>query len=56
MLYWPIPKKGISQKLAPKWEGPFTVIDQLGPVTYRLRNKNKVTAAHVQRMKHYEDW
>lgn len=22
MIYWPIPKKGLIQKLLPKWQGP----------------------------------
>jgi len=26
-----------NRKLAPKWKGPFTITEVLGPVTYRLK-------------------
>ena len=29
MLYWPIPKKGFSQKLLPKWKGPYRIVKKL---------------------------
>ena len=28
-------------KLAPKWEGPFTIVEVLGPVTYKLNLPRK---------------
>jgi len=31
----------LSQKLAPKREGPFTITEVLGPVTYRLKLPNQ---------------
>ena len=27
----------LSQKMAPKWEGPFQIKEVLGPVTYQLK-------------------
>ena len=56
MVFWPIPKKGFSQKLLPKWEGPFTVIKQVGAVTYRVQKDDKILLVHVQRLRHYEPW
>ena len=46
------PTKGF---LVPRWEGPYTVLAQLGPVTYRVENQERNFQVHVQRMmKHYE--
>jgi transposase InsO family protein len=56
MLFWPIPRKGLSKKLAPKWEGPFTVRQRLGQVTYRVEKDNKTYVFHVQRMLKYKRW
>ena len=56
MVYWPIPKRGLTQKLLPKWDGPFKIIAKLGPVTYRVEKGNKVFAVHVQRLRKYEPW
>jgi hypothetical protein len=41
--------------LAPRWEGPYTIVAQLSPVTYRVENSYRLFAAHVQRMTpHFE--
>ena len=56
MVFWPIPKKGFSQKLLPKWEGPFSVVKRTGAVTYRVQKDNKILLVHVQRLRHYEPW
>ena len=53
MLYWPIPKKGFSQKLLPKWTGPFTVVKRIGAVTFRVRQGKKLLCVHVQRLRLY---
>ena len=62
MVYWPIPKRGYTQKLLPKWKGPYRVMAKLGSVTYRVmlntgRNGVENTlVVHVQRMKLYQPW
>lgn len=62
MVYWPIPKRGYTQKLLPKWKGPYKVVSKLGPVTYRVllsTDKNgmeNTLVVHVQRMKLYKPW
>ena len=60
MVYWPIPKRGYTQKLLPKWKGPYQIIDQIGPYTYRVkldsRSKQHTLVVHVQRLKLYEPW
>lgn len=56
MLYWPVPKKGYSLKLLPRWDGPYKIDKQLGPVTYRIAKDDKTLCAHVQRLKHYQPW
>ena len=47
LILYDSPAKG---PLMPKWEGPFTVIQKLDSVIYRLENEYKVTTAHIQRM------
>lgn len=54
MIYWPIPKRGLSQKLLPKWQGPYKVVKQLGPYTYRVAYDKQTLVVHVQRMMRYE--
>ena len=55
MLYWPMPKKGFSQKLLPKWSGPYRIVRRLGDVTYRIGiNDSKTLVVHVQRLKKVE--
>ena len=56
MVYLPVPKKGFSQKLLPKWDGPYEVIDQLSSVSYRVKKDNKVLVLHVQRLMTYTPW
>ena len=54
MVYWPIPKKGLSQKLLPKWKGPYRIVRKLGNLTYRIEKDDRTTfTAHVQRLKKY---
>ncbi|GJX76468.1 putative reverse transcriptase domain-containing protein [Tanacetum coccineum] len=37
---------GKRSKLAPRYVGPFKVIDQIGPVTYRLRLPQELSGIH----------
>lgn len=58
-LYIPAIQKGTTRKLASLWRGPYTVIDRLGPVNYRIQligNRSKVSVVHRNRLKLcYED-
>ena len=45
-LYNPQRKKGLSPKLSSPWDGPFSVVQRLSSVTYRIR-KNKNSAPKV---------
>jgi hypothetical protein len=56
MVFWPVPKKGFSQKLLPKWDGPYKIVKQLGAVTYRVQKERKTFCVHVQRLQHYDPW
>ena len=47
---------GLNRKLLGKFEGPFTVIDKIDSVTYRVRNDEKLFATHVQRLRPYYAW
>ena len=35
----------------PRWEGPFTIINRIDPVTYRVEDETRITTVHVQRLK-----
>jgi len=47
LILYDSPAKG---PLMPRWEGPFTIIQKVNSVIYRLENEDKITTAHVQRM------
>lgn len=58
MVYWPVKKEGIPMKLLPKWDGPFTISEKLGPVTYRIvkpltPTTERTFTIHVQRLKKF---
>ena len=48
-------KKGVSPKLAPKWEGPYQVVSRLSDVTYRIQRspRSKMRVVHFDRLKLY---
>ena len=54
-LYVPAVKTGTTKKLACLWRGPYTVIDKLSAVNYRiqlLRVPTKTLVVHHNRLKH----
>ena len=54
-LYIPATQKGLSRKLQQFWCGPYLLVEQSGPVNFKVRNleNNKLLKApiHVNRMK-----
>ena len=56
LVYWPVPKKGYTQKLLPKWKGPYKVIKRLSPITYRIEKDKKPLTVHVQRLKEFKEF
>ena len=56
MVFWPVPRKGLSQKLLPKWKGPYKVVSKLGELTYKIEKGEKKFVVHVQRLKLYRPW
>jgi hypothetical protein len=54
-LYIPATQPGLSKKLMTFWSGPYLLVEQTGPVNFRVRNlaNNKLLSApvHVNRMK-----
>ena len=56
MLFLPIRRKGFSEKLLPKFDGPYSVVKKIGVVTYRIQKGNKTMCVHVQRLRHYHPW
>ena len=53
MLHRPVTVRGLSAKLLPKWEGPFKVIGQVNPVTFRIANDENIFVRHVQCLRKY---
>ena len=58
-IYTPVSQKGLSKKLMKFWAGPYLVIQQTGPVNFRVKNlqNNKLVSSpiHVNRMKFVYD-
>ena len=54
-VYIPALQQGLSRKLQKFWSGPYLLVEQTGPVNFRVRNleNNKLitTPIHVNRMK-----
>jgi hypothetical protein len=48
LILFDVPTKG---PLMPRWEGPFTIIEKVNPVIYKVENDEKIITIHVQRMK-----
>ena len=56
MVYFPVPKVGLSFKLLAKYDGPFKIIGKLDTLTYRVQlveDIRKDFVVHVQRMYKY---
>jgi hypothetical protein len=57
LLNKPQVKKGQSKKLAPKWEGPFKIVEKVGQVNYRIKRlnqpKSKIKLVHHNRLKRF---
>jgi hypothetical protein len=41
-----IQRFGVKGKLAPRYVGPYEIIDECGPVAYRLRLPSRLAAIH----------
>ena len=54
-LYNHTRKKGASQKLVSRWEGPYLIIRKLSNVNYRIQDKprGKMRVVHFDRLKPY---
>ena len=50
-------KRGLSKKLAALWKGPYTVLQPINKVTYKIKlignNRAKPILAHISRLKAY---
>ena len=60
MRHVPAPKVGVSYKLAPHWEGPYTVETQVNPGTYRIamQTERKMVRvdANVREIRPANEW
>lgn len=54
-LYNPLRKKGVSPKLTPSWEGPYSVIKRINDLVYRIQRspKGKMKVVHLDRLAPY---
>jgi len=44
-------KKRLNAKLSKRWIGPYTVLEQLTKITYRIEKEGKVQDVHVERLR-----
>ena len=44
-------KRKFSSKLAPKWRGPYKVIEQLSPINFCIEFENDKRIAHVEQLR-----
>ena len=54
LVFFGIPRKGLTQKLLPRWEGPYEITSKIDSVTYRVTlcgQPNKTFLSHVQRLR-----
>ncbi len=58
MMYRPRTKVGFSTKFLAHWTGPYRVIRQITPVTFRVESMDctKSYTAHVQHLKLFRPW
>lgn len=59
LVYKPIRKKGLAEKLLHRWLGPYTVIRETTPVNYEVKLKagrGKTDIVHVARMKPFREF
>ena len=58
MVYFPVPKVGLSYKQVPKYDGPFIEIAKIDQLNYRiqdLKDERRIFIVHVQRMLKWQD-
>ena len=53
MMHKPTTIHGLSSKLLPKWDGPYKIVEEINPVTYKIANENQVFVRHVQSLRKY---
>ncbi len=54
LVYIPVPKQGLTQKLLPRWEGPYTIEKKLGVLTFLVTVQDRSIVVHVQRLRKYK--
>ena len=50
-LYDPTTTMGLSRKLVTRWKGPYTIIEQHSPVTYKIMKDGKSQVVHAERLR-----
>jgi len=54
LLYHPQVPKGVSSKLFTHWKGPYQIMEQTGPLNYKIRGRGKVQIVNVRRLIKYD--
>eukprot|EP00808_Paulinella_micropora_P009773 g57024.t1 len=54
LLYHPQVPKGVSSKLFTHWKGPYQIMEQMGPLNYKIRGRGKVQIVNVRRLIKYD--
>src|SRR5271154_4434883 len=53
-LYDPTTKRGFNVKLTRRWKGPYTVMEKINHVNYRVSRNGHVSVVNIQRMRALE--
>ena len=48
-------KPGVSLKLAPRWEGPYSITAQVSDVNFRIQARGKTLVVHADRLKAFSE-
>eukprot|EP00808_Paulinella_micropora_P030787 g54206.t1 len=46
LLYHPQVPKGVSSKLSTHWKGPYQIMEQTGPLNYKIRAEGRISALY----------
>lgn len=55
LLYTPVVGKGLTHKLTKPWKGPYRIVEQIGPVTFRIQKPEgrETQLVHANRLKKF---
>ena len=56
LLYVPAVPERVSVKVYPQWQGPFQIMEQMGPYNYKIKGKGRVQIVHARRLMKFDPY